>query len=71
MTTLKNFAIVAALLAGGTSLAMAQNGPQTPTATGGAAGNPAAPAPSATKHHCTAPIPLYYRLRSEGLSGTT
>jgi len=52
MTTLKNFAIVAALLAGGTSLAMAQNGPQTPTATGGAAGNPAAPAPSATKHHC-------------------
>jgi hypothetical protein len=34
MTTLKSFAIVAALLAGGTSVAMAQNGSQTPPATG-------------------------------------
>jgi hypothetical protein len=34
MTTLKSFAIVAALLASGTSLAMAQNGSQTPAATG-------------------------------------
>jgi hypothetical protein len=43
MTTLKHLAIVAALLAGGTSLAMAQNGPATggehPVA-GGAAGGP-------------------------------
>jgi hypothetical protein len=51
MTTLKSFAIAAALLAGGTSLAIAQNSPQTPPATGGAvAGSPAAPVPShATK----------------------
>jgi hypothetical protein len=50
MSTLKSFAIVAVLLAGGTSLAIAENGPQTQPATGGAAGNPAAPAPShATK----------------------
>ena len=44
MTTLKHLMIVAALLAGGTSLAMAQNGPATggehPVA-GGAAGGPA------------------------------
>jgi hypothetical protein len=46
MTTLKSFAIVAALLVGGPSLAIAKNGPQMPPATGGAAGNPAAPAPS-------------------------
>jgi hypothetical protein len=43
MTTLKSLTIVAALLAGGTSLAMAQNGPATggehPVA-GGAAGGP-------------------------------
>jgi hypothetical protein len=44
MTTLRSFAIVVALLAGGTSLAMAQNGP--PAATGGATDNPAASAPS-------------------------
>jgi hypothetical protein len=37
MTTLKSFAMVAALLAGGTSLALAQN---TPSVTGGAATNP-------------------------------
>jgi Protein of unknown function (DUF1236) len=49
MSTLKSFAIVAALLAGGTSLAIAQNSPQTPSAPGGAAGNPAAPA---AKHQC-------------------
>ena len=40
MTTLKTLAIVAALLAGGTSLALAQNGPATgglPPVAGGAA----------------------------------
>src|SRR6516164_3382675 len=44
MTTLNTLAIVAALFAGGTSLAMAQNGPATggePPVAGGAAGNPA------------------------------
>ena len=45
MTTLKSFAMVAALLAGGTSLALAQN---TPSVTGGAAANPS----QATKHDC-------------------
>ncbi len=50
MNTLKSFAIVAALLAGGTSLAIAQNVAQPTPATGGAPGNAAAPAPShATK----------------------
>jgi Protein of unknown function (DUF1236) len=39
MTTLKSLAIFASLLAGGTSLAIAQNGPQTPPTTG-------------TKHQC-------------------
>jgi hypothetical protein len=44
MTTVKSLAIIA-LLAGGTSLAMAQNGPATgaePPVAGGAGGNPAA-----------------------------
>jgi hypothetical protein len=45
MTTLKSFAMVAALLAGGTSLALAQTAP---SATGGAAGNPS----SAEKSNC-------------------
>jgi hypothetical protein len=49
MTTLKSFMIVGALLAGGTSLAIAQNGPQMPSAPGGAANNPTAPA---TKRQC-------------------
>jgi hypothetical protein len=43
MITLKSSTIVAALLAGGTSLAMAQNGQPTgtyPPVAGGAAGNP-------------------------------
>jgi hypothetical protein len=43
MTTLKTLAIMAALLAGGTSLAMAQNGPATggqPPVAGGAGGYP-------------------------------
>jgi hypothetical protein len=43
MTTLKSLTIVAVLLAGGTSLAMAQNGLPTggePPVAGGAAGNP-------------------------------
>ena len=46
MTTLKSLMMVSALLVGGASLAVAQNGPptggQAPVA-GGAAGNPAAP----------------------------
>jgi hypothetical protein len=44
MTTLKTLTILAALLAGGTSLAVAQNGPATggePPVAGGAAGNAA------------------------------
>jgi hypothetical protein len=44
MTSLKSFTIVAALLVGGTSLAMAQSGLPTggyPPVAGGAAGNPA------------------------------
>ena len=43
MTMLKSLTIVAVLLAGGASLAMAQNGPATgnePPVAGGAAGNP-------------------------------
>jgi hypothetical protein len=43
LTTLKTFTIVAAFLAGGTALAMAQNGPPTggePPVAGGANGNP-------------------------------
>jgi hypothetical protein len=61
MTTLKMM-IVSALLVGGASLAVAQNGPatggQAPVA-GGAAGNPAAPVPAASipartaRHHGT------------------
>jgi hypothetical protein len=47
MTTLKTLAIVAAFLAGGTSLAMAQNGPATgaerPVAGGAAGGGPPGP----------------------------
>ena len=48
MTTLKTSILAIALLAGGTSLAMAQNGPATggePPIMGGAAGNPAVPGP--------------------------
>ncbi len=60
---MKGLAIVAALLVGGASLAMAQSGPATggyPPVAGGAAGNPAVPGPNlqaktpsrhATKHH--------------------
>src|SRR6516164_8441830 len=47
MTTVKSLAIIA-LLVGGTSLAMAQNGPATgglPPVAGGAGGNPAAAGP--------------------------
>jgi hypothetical protein len=59
----KGLAIVAALLVGGASVAMAQSGPATggyPPVAGGAAGNPAVPGPNvrattpshkATKHH--------------------
>lgn len=49
MTTLKSLTIVAALLIGGTSLVMAQNGPATgsePPVAGGAAGNPATSGPN-------------------------
>jgi hypothetical protein len=57
MTTVKALAIVA-LLAGGTSLAIAQNGPATggqPPVAGGAAGNPAVAGPQAggKSHHAT------------------
>jgi hypothetical protein len=48
MTTLKTSMLAIVLLAGGTSLAMAQNGPATggePPVAGGAAGNPAVLAP--------------------------
>jgi hypothetical protein len=45
MTTWNRLAIVAALLAGGTSLAMAQTSPVMPPATGGAASH-------ATKYNC-------------------
>ena len=60
---MKGLAIVAALLVGAASVAVAQNGPATggqPPVAGGAAGNPAAPGPNlqattpsrhATKHH--------------------
>jgi hypothetical protein len=61
MTILKTLTIVAALLAGGTSLAVAQNGPATgnePPVAGGAAGNPILDAQSGapsrhygTRHH--------------------
>jgi hypothetical protein len=60
MTSVKALAIIA-LLVGGTSLALAQNGPATgnePPVAGGAAGNPildaqgsGAPARHATRHH--------------------
>ena len=46
MATLKSLIMVSALLVGGVSLAVAQNGPATggqPPVAGGAAGNPAAP----------------------------
>jgi hypothetical protein len=62
MTTLKSLMIVSALLVGGASLAVAQNGPatggQAPVAVG-AAGNPAASGTAAsipartTRHHGT------------------
>jgi hypothetical protein len=51
---MKGLAIVTALLIGGASLAVAQNGPATgsqPPVAGGAAGNAAAPTHHATKHH--------------------
>ena len=49
MTALKKLLIVTALLAGGSSLAMAQNGAPTggyPPVMGGAGGNPAVPGPA-------------------------
>ena len=62
MTTLKSLMMVSALLVGGVSLAVAQNGPatggQAPIASG-AAGNPAAPGTAASipartaRHHGT------------------
>jgi len=58
MTTLKSLMMVSALLVGGTSLGVAQNGPPTggqPPVAGGAAVNPAAStsAWSARRHHGT------------------
>ena len=55
MTSIKTLTIMAALLAGGTSLALAQNGPPTgglPPVAGGANGNPAVPGP-----HIQRPVP--------------
>jgi hypothetical protein len=57
--------IVAALLAGGTSLAMAQSGPATggePPVAGGAAGNPAAP-PIPNVYGATTPTPSHHATR--------
>jgi hypothetical protein len=53
MPSLKTLTISAALIAGATSLAMAQSGPATggQPAAGGAAGNPAAAGPSAKSTH--------------------
>jgi hypothetical protein len=62
MTTLKSLMIVSALLVGGASLAVAQNGRATggqPPVAGDAAGNPAAPGPAGSipartaRHHGT------------------
>ena len=55
MTTLKSLMMVSALLVGGTSLGVAQNGPPTggqPPVAGGAAVNPAS-AWTARRHHGT------------------
>ena len=49
MTILKKLMIATALFAGGSTLAMAQNGPPTggyPPVMGGAGGNPAVPGPA-------------------------
>ena len=75
MTTLKSFAIAAALLAGGTSLAIAENGPQTPPAIGGALG-PAAPVSSHStkcvgiRHGLTECRTMHLSSNSKGTSGT-
>jgi hypothetical protein len=58
MTSIKTLTIVAALLAGGTSLALAQNGPATggePSVAGGANGNPAVPGPGYSGYYLGAP----------------
>jgi hypothetical protein len=55
MTVLKGLTVLIALLAGGTSLALAQNGPSTagqPPMTDGSADSRAAPGP-ASHHHGT------------------
>jgi hypothetical protein len=64
MTTMRSLAIIA-LLVGGTSLAMAQNGPATggePPVAGGAAGNPAAP-PIPSVYGATTPTPSHHATR--------
>jgi len=62
MTTLKRMMMVTALFVGGASLAVAQNAPTTggqpPVVSGGAAGNPVTPDPTAspartTRYHGT------------------
>ncbi|MGC2078876.1 MAG: hypothetical protein WA728_23175, partial [Xanthobacteraceae bacterium] len=63
MTTLKSLTIVAALLAGGTSLAMAQ-GPGTgayPPVAGGAGGNPITNPGYATGGYIAAPAVKHHR----------
>jgi hypothetical protein len=59
-TTLKSLTILAALLAGGTSLAVAQNGLPTggePPVAGGAGGNPAVPGYGVAPGYLVAPSP--------------
>jgi hypothetical protein len=61
MTTVKSLAIVA-LLVGGTSLSMAQNGPPTggyPPIGGGAGGNPATSGPPGPGYYPEAPGPIF------------
>ena len=62
MTTLKSLMMVSALLLGGTSLGVAQNGPPTggqPAVAGGAAVNPAW---NARRHHGTRHHRMYMSL---------
>lgn len=65
MKTLTSLTVVAALLVGGTSLAVAQNGPATggePPIAGGAAGGPATPG-AATPNNLRAATPSQHATR--------
>ena len=62
MTSIKTLTIMAALLAGGTSLALAQNGPPTggyPPVAGGAGGNPVTSGPPGPGYFPGAPEPAF------------